>query len=46
MGTALLFVLARPSVLVVGVPDCWVDPRRLNLWLRRSPANDNGRRDG
>jgi len=43
MGNALLLVLARPSVLVAGVPDCWVDARRLNLWLRRSPANDNAR---
>lgn len=43
MGNALLLVLAHPWVMVAGVPDCWVDPRRLNQWLRRSPANDNGR---
>jgi len=43
MGNALLLVLARPSIIVVGVPDCWVDSHRLNQWLRRSPANDNGR---
>ena len=45
MGNALLLVLARPSVIVAGVPDCWVDARRLAQWLRRSPANDDGRRD-
>jgi hypothetical protein len=43
MGIPLLLVLATPSVVVAGVPDCWVDTRRLNQWLRRSPANDNGR---
>lgn len=43
MGNALLLVLARPSVVVAGIPDCWVDARRLNQWLHRSPANDNGR---
>jgi hypothetical protein len=43
MGNALLLVLARPSVVVAGVPDCWIDAQRLNQWLRRSPANDNGR---
>lgn len=44
MGNALLLVLARPTVLVAGIPDCWVDVRRVNELLRRSPANDNGRR--
>ena len=43
MAPALLLVLSRPSVLVAGIPDCWVDTRRVNHLLRRSPANDNGR---
>ena len=45
MNDALLLVAASPSLVVVGVPDCWVDARRLAQSLRRSPANDNDRHD-
>lgn len=34
----------RPLIVVVGIPDCWLDPRRIARLLRRQPANDNGRR--
>jgi hypothetical protein len=45
MNDALLLVYASPSLVVVGVPDCWVDERRLARSLQRAPANDNDRRD-
>jgi hypothetical protein len=45
MDHALLLVSARLSIVVVGVPDCWVDARRLAQLLRRAPANDNCDRD-
>lgn len=45
MNDALLLVFASPSLVVVGVPDCWVDARRLAQSLRRAAANDNDRGD-
>jgi hypothetical protein len=45
MKHALFVASASPSVVVVGVPDCWVDARRLARLLKRAAANDNHRRD-
>jgi hypothetical protein len=39
-----LSLCACPSVVVVGVPECWVDARRVARLLRWQPANDNERR--
>ena len=39
-----LSLCACPSVVVVGVPECWVDTRRVARLLRWQPANDNERR--
>lgn len=44
MKEALHLVWADPSLVVVGVPDCWVDARSLAQSLQRAPANDNDRR--
>jgi len=44
MRNALLLVSVPTMVVVVGVPDCWVDARRLARWLRRAAANDDGHR--
>jgi hypothetical protein len=33
----------HPSVVVVGIPECWLDARRVAQLLRPQPANDNGR---
>jgi hypothetical protein len=44
MDDALLLVCAPALVVVVGVPECWVDARRLARCLRRAAANDNGHR--
>ena len=30
-----------PSIVVVGIPECWVDARRVARLLRWQPANDN-----
>jgi len=32
----------RPCVVVVGVPQCWVDVSRVAQLLARPPSNDNG----
>jgi hypothetical protein len=39
-----LSLCACPSVVVVGIPECWVDARRVARLLRWQPANDNERR--
>ena len=44
MDDALLLVCAPALVVGVGVPECWVDARRLARCLRRAAANDNGHR--
>lgn len=41
----LLPVVLRASIVVVGIPECWVDVRRVAELVRRQPANDNGRPD-
>jgi hypothetical protein len=32
-----------PSVVVLGIPECWIDARRIAALLRQAPANDNRR---
>ena len=41
MDDALLLLCAPASVVNIGVPECWVDARRVARWLRRDAANDN-----
>jgi len=44
-SSKLLSPCALPSIVVVGIPECWVDAGRVARLLRRQPANDNGCRD-
>jgi hypothetical protein len=44
--TTLPSPLVRPSIVVAGIPECWVDAGRIARLLRSPPANDNGRRGG
>ena len=37
----LLSPFVLPSIVVVGIPECWVDARRVARLLRWQPANDN-----
>ena len=43
-NSKLLSLCACPAVVVVGIPECWVDARRVTRLLRWQPANDNERR--
>lgn len=38
----LLSTSSRPCLVVVGVPQCWIDVRRVARRLVRFVANDNG----